>query len=321
MKVLVTGDDGLLGRRLTEALVGRGHRVARLGADGGERAATVRGSIEDAVRAFNEYETEVCYHVGAGAGKRGPVGTFESEIRGAWHVLEAARLHRPLRRLVFASSDRVYGEQETWPATEDTPFREASPADASKSCADLLAQSYLKTYRLPVAIARCSTLYGGGDPDPDGFIPRAIRSAIKGRRPGVRPGRIRHDYLYIEDAVSAFLALGGSGETGPFNIATGTTASDAEVVRQILSLMKSKLRPPSPDRASDPRLSCAKARKRLKWTPRYDLKRGLAKTIAAARRNFKALLPPNRRHFRRGSGSKSMPPKAVGRGSADQDAP
>lgn len=303
MNVLVTGATGILGGWLTKALVDQGHRVAclvrdevpeanfyRLGLD--RKVSQVRGRLEhyeDVVRALNEYEVEVCYHLGAQAivtvGNRNPLSTFESNIKGSWNVLEAARGHRPLKRLIFASSDKAYGDLDTLPYTEDMPLRGGHPYDASKSCADLLAQSYLKSFSLPVAIVRCGNLYGGGDLNQNRIIPGTIRSVLAGERPVIRSdGTPLRDYLYIQDAVSAYLALGASGETGAFNFGTETPTSVLDLVRQILVLMKSKLRPDVRNEASNEIakqwLSCRKARERLGWKPKYDLKRGLAETIA-----------------------------------------
>ncbi len=310
MKILVTGATGILGGWLVKALVDRGHRVAclvrdevpgsnfhALGLD--RQVATVRGCLEsyaDVVRAFNEYEAEACYHLGAQAivtvGNLNPLSTFESNIRGSWNVLEAARNHRPLRRLVFASSDKAYGDLETLPYAEDMPLCGAHPYDASKSCADLLAQCYLKTYRLPVAIVRCGNLYGGGDFNFNRIIPGTIKSVLEGERPVIRSdGTPLRDYLYVKDAVSAYLALGDSGETGAFNFGTETPTSVLAVVKKILGLMKSRLRPvvkgDAPHEIARQWLSCGKARERLKWAPKYGLDRGLAETIAWYRRNLK----------------------------------
>jgi len=310
VNVLVTGATGILGGWLTKALVEQGHRVACLVRDqvpeanfhalGLERkVSVVRGALEDyddVARALNEYEVEACYHLGAQAivtvANRDPVSTFESNIKGSWNVLEASRHHRPLKRLVFASSDKAYGDLETLPYTEDMPLRGSHPYDASKSCADLLAQCYLKTYRVPVAIVRCGNLYGGGDLNFNRIIPGTIRSVLAGERPVIRSdGTPLRDYLYVQDAVSAYLALGASEETGAFNFGTETPTPVLDLVRQILVLMKSKLRPDVRNEASNEIakqwLSCRKAREALGWRPKYDLKRGLAETIAWYRARLK----------------------------------
>jgi CDP-glucose 4,6-dehydratase len=303
MKVLVTGATGILGAWLTKALVDGGHAVVclvrdetpssnfcKLGLD--RRVTTVRGGLEEyasVARAFNEYEIEAAYHLGAQAlvtiGNRDPLSTFESNIRGSWNVLEAARRHRPLKRLIFASSDKAYGDLDTLPYTEDMPLRGSHPYDASKSCADLLAQAYITTYRLPVAIVRCGNLYGGGDTNFNRIIPGTIRAVFRGERPVLRSdGTPLRDYLYVKDAVSAYLALGRSEETGPFNFGTETPTPVLEVARLVLRLMKSKLKPDVRSEATHEIdrqwLSCRKARERLKWRPEYDLARGLVETIA-----------------------------------------
>jgi CDP-glucose 4,6-dehydratase len=308
MTVLVTGATGILGGWLTKALVDAGEKVAclvrdevpeanfyRLGLQ--KKAAVVRGQLEnldDVLRALNEYEAETCYHLGAqaivGVGNRHPLSTFEANIRGSWNVLEAARQYGRLGRLVFASSDKAYGDLETLPYTEEMPLRGSHPYDASKSCADLLAQCYLATYRLPVAIVRCGNLYGGGDLNFNRIIPGTIRSVLRGERPVIRSdGTPVRDYLFVEDAVSGYLALGKSGEVGPFNFGTETPTSVLDLVRLILSLMKSKLQPDvkngAPNEIARQWLSARKARERLRWKPAFDLRRGLAATIAWYRKH------------------------------------
>ena len=309
MKVLVTGATGILGSWLTQAIVKQGDQVVclvrdenpdsnfhALGLD--RKVITVRGCLEnyeDVARSFNEYEIEVAYHLGAQAivtvGNRDPISTFESNIRGSWNVLEAARRHKPLKRLVFASSDKAYGDLETLPYTEDMPLRGSHPYDASKSCCDILAQSYITTYTLPVAIVRCGNLYGGGDTNFNRIIPGTIQSVLEGDAPIIRSdGSPLRDYLYVQDAVSAYLALGKSDETGGFNFGTETPTPVKELVQKILVLMRSKLRPVIKNEAfneiSKQWLSCEKARTRLKWKPKYDLKRGLTETIAWYRKHL-----------------------------------
>lgn len=310
MNVLVTGATGILGSWLTRALVNDGHRVACLVRDEVPRSnfyalgldrkvASVRGELESyeaVARALNEYEVDLVYHLGAQAivtvANRDPLATFEANIKGSWNVFEACRRHKPLKRIVFASSDKAYGDLPTLPYVETMPLQGSHPYDASKSCADLLAQSYLATYGLPIAIVRCGNLYGGGDLNFNRIIPGTIQSVLAGKRPVIRSdGKPLRDYLYVQDAVSAYLALGRSTETGAFNFGTETPTSVLDVVSQILSLMKSKLEPVVENKASNEIaqqwLSCKKARKVLGWKPAYDLRRGLAETIAWYRKHLR----------------------------------
>ncbi|HZE97211.1 MAG TPA: GDP-mannose 4,6-dehydratase [Planctomycetota bacterium] len=309
MKVLVTGATGILGGWLTRALVEQGHRVTCLVRDEVPRAnfyllgldkkvSTVRGaleSIDDVSRALGEYEIEVCYHLAAQpivrVANQNPLSTFEANIKGSWNILEACRRHPSLKRLVFASSDKAYGDLPTLPYTEDMPLQGSHPYDASKSCADLLAQCYSTTYKLPIAIVRCGNLYGGGDLNFNRIIPGTIQSVLAGDRPIVRSdGSPLRDYLYVLDAVSAYLALGASEKIGAFNFGTETPTSVIDLVNKILATMQSPLKPVVRNEASNEIaqqwLSCAKARKELGWTAKFDLDRGLEETVAWYRKHL-----------------------------------
>src|SRR5262249_16672508 len=135
---------------------------------------------------------------------------FESNIMGTWNVLEAARRHSTrVRAVVVASSDKAYGTSSTLPYTEDMPLQGRAPYDVSKSCTDLLALSYAKTYDLPSLIARCGNIYGGGDLNWSRIVPGTIRSLLEGEQPIIRSdGTFLRDYLHVDDAVEAYLALG-----------------------------------------------------------------------------------------------------------------
>src|SRR5690349_18881732 len=139
-RVLVTGSTGLVGAWTTRALVERGAHVVGLVRDhvhGSElvrsglvgKIDVVRGCVEDGPlleRAVGEYEVQTVFHLAAqtivGIANRCPLSTFESNIKGTWCLLEAARRcgHRP--DVVVASSDKAYGEQAELPYTEEAPL-------------------------------------------------------------------------------------------------------------------------------------------------------------------------------------------------------
>lgn len=308
MRVLVTGATGILGSWLTKALVDAGHSVACLVRDDvpdsnfrrlklERRVTTFMGrleSYEDVARALHEHETEVCYHLGAQAivtlANREPLGTLESNVRGSWNVLEAARRHKPLRRLVFASSDKAYGELSTLPYTEEMPLAGRNPYDASKACADILAQSYARTYGMPIAISRCGNIYGGGDLNWSRVVPSTVKAVLEGKRPIIRSdGSPVRDYIYVKDAVSAYLSLGSSTEVGAFNFGNESPVSVIDLVQTILRAMRSQLKPIVRNEAANeiPKqwLSAEKARRLLGWKPLWGLGEGLAETVAWYRRN------------------------------------
>lgn len=309
-RVFVSGATGLLGSWLTEALLEVGAEPVVLVRDwvpnsravtAGvlDRCTVVRGDLEDlavTVRALNEYEVDTVFHLGAqaivGTAVRHPLSTFESNIRGTWVLLEAVRqCPKRIERVVVASSDKAYGEQARLPYTEEMPLQGRFPYDVSKSCSDLIALSYHHTWQLPLAVTRCGNLFGGGDLNFTRLIPGTIRSVLRGERPVIRSdGTFIRDYVYVRDAVAAYLqlaeALPGAGVTGEaFNFGPQEPLSVLEVVDRILAAMgRTDLAPVILNEAAHeiPRqfLDGAKARERLGWAPGYSLDQGLAETIA-----------------------------------------
>lgn len=175
----------------------------------------VQGALEDLPvieRALGEYEIDTVFHLAAqaivGVANRNPVSTFEANILGTWNVLEACRKHPLIKRVIVASSDKAYGDQENLPYDEDMPLQGKHPYDVSKSCADLISHTYFHTYGLPVCITRCGNLYGGGDLNFNRIIPQTIQLVLNGEAPEIRSdGTFVRDYFYIEDAVQAYLLL------------------------------------------------------------------------------------------------------------------
>ena len=204
-KVLITGATGLVGSWLVKALLRRKSIIVALVRDidyqtefyrSGDYLQTniVNGSLENfslIERAINEYEVDTVFHLGAqtivGAAYRDPLQTFESNIRGTYHILEACRRHRDfVKEIVIASSDKAYGIADKLPYIEYMPLKGSHPYDVSKSCTDLLAQTYSYTYNMPIVIARCGNIYGGGDLNWSRIIPGTILSLLNNKRPIIR---------------------------------------------------------------------------------------------------------------------------------------
>ncbi len=225
--ILVTGATGVVGSQLVHRLLERESNVTCFVRDNDpatalwfsgdiERVAVASGRLEvfeHIKAAILEREIDTIFHLGAqaivGVGQRDPLGTFESNIRGTYHVLETCRLYgQRVKRIIIASSDKAYGDCQDLPYTEETPLAARNPYDVSKCCADLVAQSYAATYELPIAIARCGNIFGPGDLNWSRLVPGTIRSLLSGERPIIRSdGTLVRDYLYVEDAVNAYLAL------------------------------------------------------------------------------------------------------------------
>jgi CDP-glucose 4,6-dehydratase len=308
-QVFVTGATGLLGSWMVDELLRRGARVtclirdwvggSKLIAEGNvSRCNIVRGELEDLnvlVRAINEYEIDSVFHLGAqtivGTSSRSPLSTFEANIRGTWHLLEACRqCSKLVQRVLVASSDKAYGSHDHLPYQEDTPLQGRFPYDVSKSCADLIAISYFHSYRTPVAVTRCGNLFGGGDLNFNRLVPGTIRSLLKNEAPLVRSdGQYIRDYFYVADAVNAYLTL---AERLPedafcgqdFNFGTETPVSVLDLVHAISREMgKTGLEPRILNEASleirKQYLDCSKARRMLGWKPTFTLEEGLREAI------------------------------------------
>src|SRR5215213_3199839 len=226
---LVTGATGLLGGWLVRRLLQAEAQVVCLVRDWAPQSEFVRGRLIDRVNVVNgdvrsqsllervlgEYEIDTVIHLAAqtivGIANRNPVSTFKSNIGGTWALLEACRRSPTVKQIVVASSDKAYGEHKQLPYTEDAPLVARHPYDVSKSCADLIAQSYAATFNLPLAITRCGNLYGGGDLNWSRIVPGTIRSVLRGQRPIIRSdGNFIRDYFYVEDGAAVYMLLAES---------------------------------------------------------------------------------------------------------------
>lgn len=304
--VFITGCTGLLGSWMTQYLIEMGSNVVGLVRDFVPRSnlyqdnsipiTTVHGSLEDLFvleRAINEYEIDTVFHLGAQTivdiANRNPLSTFEANVRGTWNLLEAVRRNKTVTRVVVASSDKAYGDQENLPYSEDTPLKGTHPYDVSKSCTDLISYSYFNTYNLPVAITRCGNFYGGGDLNFNRLVPGTIRSILSEHPPQIRSdGKYIRDYFYIEDGVRAYLHLAEKMDDSAiwgeaFNFSNELQITVVELVVRILKIMDSHLEPEILNTAKHEiihqYLSAEKARKVLEWSPAFNLDESLKKTI------------------------------------------
>ncbi len=305
--VFVTGATGLLGSALTKRLVEEKANVTILLRDWIPRSNivlldlfkkvnVVHGKLEDYFileRALNEYEIDSCFHLGAqtivGTANRSPLSTFDSNIKGTWNILEAARHSFLIQRIVVASSDKAYGVQKKLPYTEETELRGLYPYDVSKSCSDLISISFFYTYKIPVAITRCGNFYGEGDLNFNRIVPGTMKSLIFDESPIIRSdGTFLRDYIYIEDAVDAYLTLAQAldreeirGEA--FNFGTEEPISVLDLVQKIIDIsgkreLKPKILGKGENEIKEQYLSCVKANSILGWEAKYPLDEGLQKT-------------------------------------------
>ena len=305
---LVTGATGLLGGWLVRQLLAAQADVVCVVRDWVPQSEFVRARLNDRVkvvtgdvrsqslleRTLGEYEIDTVIHLAAqtivGIANRNPVSTFKTNIGGTWALLEACRRSPTVKQIVVASSDKAYGEHKQLPYAEDAPLMGRHPYDVSKSCADLIAQSYAATYGLPVAITRCGNFYGGGDLNWNRIVPGTIRSVLRGERPVIRSdGKFVRDYLYAEDGAAANMSLAERLAADKnlighaFNFSNESQVSVSELVDRILKAMQSDLQPEVRNEAMneirEQYLSARKAREVLGWKPLYTLDEGLRRTI------------------------------------------
>ncbi len=307
--VFVTGATGLVGSWLVKRLVNAGACVVCLVRDWVPQSEFYRAGLDQQVRIVNgdicdqdlieralgEFEVKTVMHLAAqtivGIANRNPVSTFESNIAGTWRVLEACRRSPSVSEIILASSDKAYGDCDILPYSEQTPLQGKHPYDVSKSCADLIAQTYAHSYNLPVVVTRCGNFYGGGDLNWNRIIPGTIRSLLQGEAPVIRSdGKFVRDYFYVEDGAAAYMHLAEQLAQKPdlighaFNLSNEIQLDVLQLVERIQQHLGTRIEPVVQGQASleirHQYLSASKARQLLNWHPLFGLEEGLSRTIA-----------------------------------------
>lgn len=308
MRALVTGARGFAASWLARALLESGSEVTSLDRGGaspsGLELQGIADDVNDVVGDLRDRELvsallrdnaiDSVFHLAAraivGDAASSPIPTFQTNIEGTWVVLEACR-DAGVEVVVVASSDKAYGRHDQLPYTEDSALQPRFPYDVSKAATDLIARSYWHTYRLPVAVTRFANLYGGGDRNFSRLIPETVTAVLDKRRPIIRSdGSPERDFLHVEDAARAYLALADAlawGRAGgeAFNAGWGRPHSVREVVELICELGAADVEPDyrgsgTPNGEIDRQyLDSTKIGERLRWQPRVDLREGVRRTL------------------------------------------
>jgi len=304
-RVLITGATGFIGSWLTEILLAKGAKITALIKKGDPLIASLRhilnrieplyGDIRDQKVMDKAVENrDVIFHLAAITqvtyGIKNPVETFEVNVSGTLNLLESIRKRSPSPFLIYASTDKVYGEPKYLPIDEEHPLSARSPYDASKLAADRLVNSYVVTYGIDASIARWSNTVGGRDSNILRAVPDFVTSIMDSKPPTIRgDGTHLRDYMYVSDAVGGVISLAENRELTRgevFNFGTGIATSVVDLANMIVTLMgyEGRLKPMivgarTPGEIDRQYLSARKANELLKWRPEVDLKSGLAKTI------------------------------------------
>lgn len=309
--VLVTGAQGFTGSWLVERLLAEGARVLAPLRPAAAESRFVRERLaercelvdldlldhQSTLRVLNEGEVELVFHLAAqttaATAIRSPMATFDANARTTYTLLEACRIlagRGPAARVVVASSYCTYGHNPDGAFSEDTAMHPRTPYEVSKACADFVTRCYAATYELPVTVTRTANIYGGGDINWSRIIPGTARALARGERPVITSdGTAERDYIYVEDAVDAYLAVARSLEDPAlrgqaWNVGLGRPVSVLELVRALIATSGKDLEPDvrgsgEPGGAVDGRhLDAGAIRGRLGWAPKWDLDRGLAAT-------------------------------------------
>ena len=303
---LVTGAQGFVGSWLAERLLEEGSRVvvprrdapsdSRFRTDGlEERCEIVHAdltSLDALLRVLAEHEVTRVFHLAAqtivGTADRAPLATFDANVRGTWTLLEACRIGGGVEAVVVASSDKAYGSHDKLPYREDTPLQPVWPYDVSKAAADMIARSYAATYELPVAVTRLANVYGPGDLNWSRVVPDTCRALARGERPVVRSdGTPERDYLYVDDAVDAYLAVAASLPEHRGRAWNAGNDAPLPVIEVVLRLIAASGRSVEPDirGSGTPQgeidrqfLDSSAIRDELGWEPKVELDDGLRRT-------------------------------------------
>lgn len=309
-RVLFTGAQGFIGSWVAERLLDEGAEVLVLERPPAEpsrfvlrglheRCTAVAADLLDTAslrNAIEDHGVQAVFHLAAiaivGSAGASPLSTYEVNVRGTWNLLEACRVaHTPPGRVVVASTDKAYGVHESLPYREDHALQPRYPYDASKACADIIARSYAHTFGLPVAVTRFGNVFGGGDFNFSRLIPGTVAALLAGERPVIRSnGLMERDFLYAEDAVTAYLAVAGSLDRPElrgraWNASIGRAVSVLEIVTQLIEISGLRLEPDVHGHGT-PRgelerqwLDSSAIAADLGWTPAWDLPGGLRATF------------------------------------------
>jgi len=241
MRVLVTGAEGFLGANLCKELVERGHEVtgASLNRSGltSLDALEVKcrieyGDVTDADfvdRVITSSEPEWVFHLAAVSivrvAQAAPALTLRTNILGTINVLEACSKLPWGKRVLIASSDKAYGDHGGKPYTENMPLKPTGAYEVSKTCADHIGLLYGAT------VVRCANVYGAGDLNWSRLVPNSCRLALSGQAPQIYgdAAEAKREWLYIDDAVKAYILLAESGSPGAYNVGSGEQYSPIDV--------------------------------------------------------------------------------------------
>ena len=311
MKILITGAEGFIGSHLTEALVKKNHSVKCLTLYNSfnnwgwldilpiemkKKIKVIPGDVRDKELITKAMKNvDVVFNLAALIGipysYKAPRSYVDTNINGILNILNAAR-ELNIKQVIHTSTSEVYGSAKSIPITENHPIIGQSPYSASKIGADQMAISYFKSFNLPVTIIRPFNTFGPRQSS-RAVIPTIITQILKNQPIKLGSTNPTRDFTFVEDTVAGLIsAIDNKKSIGEvINIGSGFEISINQLFFTISKLMNKKLKLVKSKNRVRPKNSevmrlCAsikKAKKILKWEPKYQkikgLEKGLTKTI------------------------------------------
>ena len=314
-KVLVTGADGFIGSHLTESLLERGYDVKAfvyynsfntwgwldtLPKEKLDQIEIFAGDVRDpnGVREAMRGVDGV-FHLAAliaiPFSYHSPDSYVDTNIKGTLNVLQAAR-ELQTERVMVTSTSEVYGTAQYVPIDEKHPFQGQSPYSATKIGADRLAESFYRSFQLPVAIVRPFNTYGPRQ-SARAVIPTIITQLLAGQTE-IKLGSLTptRDFNYVKDTANGFMTIADCDAAigQELNIATGIEHSIGDLANELIAQINpnakivceaERLRP---EKSEVNRLlgDSTKLRELTGWAPQYTFEQGLAATIEFLRGNL-----------------------------------
>ncbi|KKQ23826.1 MAG: NAD-dependent epimerase/dehydratase [Parcubacteria group bacterium GW2011_GWA2_37_10] len=297
--VLVTGGAGFIGSHLVNKLIEKGHKVIVIDNLSSGRKENLNPKVKfykidvrdkNIYKIFEKENPNVVFHLAAqplvDEAYKNPFLAIETNVMGTVNVLEACRKKGSMDSIVVVSSDKAYGKSKELPYKEHFPLKGDHPYDASKSAADLIAQTYFSTYGLPIVITRFSNVFGPGDLNFSRIIPGAIKAVIKNKEFLIRSdGKMIREYTYVKDIADGCIKLIENKDKvlgQAFNFGSKNIFSVIDVVKRTEKILGQKINykilNTAQNEIPEQYLDWTKAKKFLNWQPETTFENGIKET-------------------------------------------
>ena len=306
--ILITGGFGLLGQSLVRKIDKKKYKIFLLDKKKYKKKNRflynnykdiniVHGNFNDIEfisKLIKVKKIKIIFHTGAVTqvleSLKDPFKAYKTNITGTVNILETVRKLDKKIIIIYSSSDKAYGELRSKSYSENHRLESVYPYDLSKSCSDLICQSYSKVYGLKIGILRCGNLYGPGDLNIKRIIPETIIQTLNDKNLIIRSsGKLTRDYLYIDDAAKAYLLVlnklfQAKNRLLIYNVGSKYNFNVLQIVKKILKIMKKeKLKPviqnSSKQELETQKLNYKKIMNDLKWKQKIDMNKGIKETV------------------------------------------